>query len=875
MLHTKLNRPTLSKNLLRRPQLIEKLDKNSHLPLILIVAPAGYGKSILVSQWVEKKSCKCCWLSLEKSMSESSTFLTYFTEMLERCSANASSKLKRLNLEYHILSWEAIIHIIINELNKLKEPSKLVLDDYHLIDNPDIHKLIDAIISENIKNLQLVIITRKDPPLQLRELRLYQKILELRMRDLRFEAHEITQFLVIGDHPRLNESEIKMLFHKTEGWILAIRMELLAKSYPHVEGKKGGAEINENNLDRLMDQISQNIDPTFFRQMQLCALCDEFNADLIDSICAYAFPDSCKAGVFLSKLKDLNFFLIPTESEGTWFRFHHLVGGILKRHLKKSEPNSIIPLYNHISAWFYAKGLVDEAIHYAIKAENYALACEQITMQRASILDQGQWWVLQRWLDKIPRQIRNTNVDILLMELLVCEETWGPEDFSSILDALKSVGIENSSDENISLYLFHLGYFLTFFKPDPKKAVELLERSEALRYDESYMFGGRRELILACSRQMLGSAVLALQSLEEIQEKFDTSAKIHVRSIHGKVLVHLLSGNFESANNDIKKLLFLVQGSDLHYAKGWGSYFQGNVAFQSYNEYEVMHALKEALAFEGMFNYRVYFDALAGLILISSLKKDEKSTASFLEQMSQLATNLKDKKFELYYESVRARVNWHRMEGHKELDWAQRDWVKQPVAAYFFLIDVPDFTKLRIIASYGSVIQVKELINVLTQLETALNKIHNCYHILDIKFLKIIALFRLGSKKQAEALFEKTLLLVEKNEMTRPLLEMHLAMPSVFNGIKISENAQRLLTRFGFNTLKVEKSIHTKSDELSIREQQVVGLIAKGLRNKEIADQLHISMSTVKSHLTNIFRKLDVSNRTSMLNKVRNLNILF
>ncbi len=370
---------------------------------------------------------------------------------------------------------------------------------------------------------------------------------------------------------------------------------------------------------------------------------------------------------------------------------------------------------------------------------------------------------------------------------------------------------------------------------------------------------------------------LALKSLEDIQEKFERSSKMYVRSIHGKVLVHLLSGNFGSANNDSKKLQFLVQDSDFLYEKGWCSYFRGNVAFQSYNEFEVIHALKEALAFEGVFNYRVYFDALAGLILFSSLNGDEDATDAFLMEMYEAAAKLKDTKFQLYYRSIRARINWHRGLGNKEVAWAQTDWVKQIPASYFFLIDVPELTKIRIMISHGSVIQVEEALNVLEEVETFLNNIYNKYHTIDIEFLKAMALLRLGREEDSEVSLNKALILAEKNDMIRTVIEAHRVMPSLFNHIEKSSNtSHRVLTRITLKSIEIEspRVSVSKIEELSIREKEVIQLIAEGLRNKEIADQLNISTITVKSHLTNIYRKLDVPNRTSMLRKVREREIL-
>lgn len=404
-----------------------------------------------------------------------------------------------------------------------------------------------------------------------------------------------------------------------------------------------------------------------------------------------------------------------------------------------------------------------------------------------------------------------------------------------------------------------------------KKAAESLERSISLYRDESYMLGGRSELILACSKQMQGLTILALKSLEDFQEKSEPFSKTHIRAVHGKVFIHILSGNFESAINEAKRLQFLVQDTGLQSLEGWSFYFQGNVAFQCYNEPEAMSELKEAVEFKGLFNLRAYFDALAGLIILSSLKGNEKATESFLLEMSQMAINMIDPKFQNYFDSVKARLSWHHGQGEKELDWALQDWVKVRTGNYLFLIDVPELTKLRIIVSHGSIQLVTEAIEVIETLETSLNEIYNKYHIVDIALLKAIAEYRIGNAESAEKFLEKALLLAESAEISRPIFEVYQVMPELFNLANTSSKSFKSLVRLGLikSTAKNNpENLNLK--ELTIREQEIVKLIAIGLRNKEIADQLHISTVTVKSHLTNIYRKLDVFNRTSMLRIIQN-----
>jgi len=654
-------------------------------------------------------------------------------------------------------------------------------------------------------------------------------------------------------------------------------MIILATSLPSAENKNVGPEFLTNDLDRLMSLISENLELNFFRQMQLCAHCDQFNADLIDSICDFVSHDSCSGDTFLSKLKELNFFLIPTSSEGNWHRFHHLFGDILKRQLKITEPEIITPLYHHISTWYSGKGLIDEAIKYAIKAENFEMACDLIGEYRMSYIEEGQWWVVQRWLESIPLNVRHNNVDLLLTELLVCEETWNLDDFSSILDTLESIGIENSTSMNHSRYLFHRGYFLTYVKQDPKKAVEYLERSKALWHDLSGMFGGRRELILATSRQMLGQEALALKALDDIQEEFEHTSKMHLRALHAKLFVYLLSGNFTSASNEATNFLFLVQNLNFQFVRPWSWYFHGNINFQSFERSNVVESLEQTLTFWGKLNYRVYFDALAGLILFKSLDGDNEAAGKLIIEMKEKVEKLKDTRFIIYYKSIKARADLLNGKGEQALAWAQTNWVKQDPPSYFFLMDVPDLTKIRIIVSHGSVFQVEEALIVLSEVKTSLTSFHNDYHVIDLELLQAMAMHRIGRKKDAKESFEKALLLAEKKDTIRPVIEAFQVMPSLFrSAMDANISAHRILSRISLNGLDTIEPLVSSitEDSLSIREEEIVRLIADGLRSKEIADSLNISILTVKSHLTNIYRKLEVPNRTSMIKKARNRQII-
>ncbi len=873
MWYTKLNTPALTSDLIPRPHLSKKLGLKSTVPLILVSAPAGYGKSVLVSQWLKEIECPHAWISLDQSMNDTVTFLNYLGESLKNNSSCESEVFIGLAKKYNFFSWEAIIEIIINSANKLEQKTRLILDDYHLISNQEIHKLVQVMISEEVRNLQVIIISRWDPPLQLQELRLYNKILEIRMSDLRFEKEELTEILTLDRHISLKNDQIKRLLKRSEGWILAIRMILLAKSFPTEGNKKNDLDIMSKDLDQLISYISESLDPSFFRQMQLCALCDQFNAVLIDSICDFAFEGTFKGEVFLAKLKELNFFIIPTSEDGKWYRFHHLFREILIRHLKKSDSNRIIPLYLHLSSWFSAQGHIYDALQYAIKGKDFELASSLIFEHKAGVLDKGEWWEIKRWIEFIPKDMRKKNVDVLLIELIIAEETYAFNEVYYILGILESLDIENTEPESYSRYLYHLGYYLTFLNPNPEKALEALERSKVLYKDESVLFGARRELILAINWQMLGKSAVAIGMLDDIDKSYNYASIMRLRSLHARVFVYMLSGEFSLALAASEKFHFMTNQVKLNFLVLNSYYLIGNTAFQILNKNKTQLAFKEVLGHEGILNYRLFFDALAGSAILNVLNDDNKTVESILNMMNRMVLRMKNPMFQLYERSVRARVHLIKGQGHKELNWAQTDWVEQSSEKYAFLIDVPALTKIRILVNHGSIYQVKEALNILAEVEAFLDKLHNRYHTIDIEFLKAMALFRLGNTASAKESLEKALLLAEKSGSIRPVLEAHKVMPTIFFILDHS-TPYRILTRINFDLANQKSPVQSLSDfdELSLREHELIRLVAKGLINKQIAEQLHISTLTVKKHLSNIYNKLEVRNRTSMLNKILSHN---
>ena len=186
-----------------------------------------------------------------------------------------------------------------------------------------------------------------------------------------------------------------------------------------------------------------------------------------------------------------------------------------------------------------------------------------------------------------------------------------------------------------------------------------------------------------------------------------------------------------------------------------------------------------------------------------------------------MASKLKDLKYKIYYQSIRARVSLQGGQGEKELAWAQTDWTKQSPASYFFLIDVPDLTKIRIMVSHGTDLQAAEALCVLADVEAFLDSIHNKYHRIDIELLKAMALLRIGRKELATESLKKALLSAEKENRIMPVMEAYRVMPSLFDLVIQDRNFRRLLSRIGLTSSNngLAPVSYSKSDELSLREK--------------------------------------------------------
>ena len=238
MLFTKLHRPPLSLEHVFRFRLIDELNKNMYKPFSLVCAPAGYGKSMLVSSWLEEYKHPSAWLSLSDDENDYRTFIIYLVASIQKIFPGKLKKTEALVNAPELPSNKLIAHSLINELDQIQENYIIVLDDYHLIHNEAIHQLIDELLRYPPENLHLCMLTRRDPPIRIQNLRVHTRMIEIRMGELTFTEEEVIGLFYKLHGIKLQRSLAASLKKKTEGWITALQLiSLASKNKPNIENE--------------------------------------------------------------------------------------------------------------------------------------------------------------------------------------------------------------------------------------------------------------------------------------------------------------------------------------------------------------------------------------------------------------------------------------------------------------------------------------------------------------------------------------------------------------------------------------------------------------------------------------------------------------
>ena len=884
ILATKIYIPSSRSNIVLRPRLIDRLNKGlQHTSSVtLISAPAGFGKTTLVSEWIADCERPAAWLSLDEGDNDPTRFLAYLVAALQTIAGNiGEGVLAALHAsQLQPPPIESVLTELLNEITTIPANFILVLDDYHVIDSKPIDHAVTFLLEHQPPQVHLVIITREDPDLPLARLRAQGKMTELRALDLRFTTSEGAEFLNRIMGLNLVAEDIAALETRTEGWIAGLQLAAIS-----MQGHQDAASFIQSFtgshhfvMDYLVEEVLQQQSESVQMFLIKTSILDRLCGPLCDAV---LLDSSAPGQETLEYLERANLFIIPLDNERRWYRYHHLFADLLRQRLHQSfgstagsTESRVYELHIHASQWFEDNDLVMEAFRHAAAAKDIERAERLIDGKGIPLHFSGGVTPILGWLESLPPAVMNARPSLWWRHaamLLINGQTIGvAEKLQSAETALSVIWQGAEPDEKTRGLIGQIAaatatLALTRYDIDTMIA----QSHRALEYLHPGNLFTR-----ATANWTLGYAYLLRG--ERVEARLALTESISLSQAAGAVFSLILAtiglGNVQEVDNELHQAAETYQrvlqwvGDKPQQIIGEAHLGLARVLYE-WNDLEAAQqhgeqSLQLAKQYE-----RVIDRFLISEVFLARLKLaqgDVESAASILAQADQ---------------SARQQNFVHRI---PEIAAVQVLTLirqgNQAAAAH-----LAQTHKLPISQAHVHLAQEKpsDALAVLDSWDKHVDAMGWKDERLKVLLLQAVSHQALGKDEKALHLLSSAMELAEPGGFIRIFVDLGAPMARLLSKMKgddarMQEYVHKLLAAFNQQQDTLASSFIQQPlvEPLSQREMEVLQLIAQGLSNDEIGKRLFLALDTVKGHNRRIYDKLQVQRRTEAVARARQLGLL-
>lgn len=891
---TKFYRPPVTADYIHRDPLYSKLEHAVELPLTIVSAPAGYGKSTLISHLLESSSSfinsTSTWLSLDESDSDLRIFLHYFVTALRMISADACAQTLSLVNSESLPPLPIIATQLSNDLDELSERLILVLDDYHRLSNNDINTILDKLLEHPPQNLHLIIISRRDPALALASLRAQHLLSEIRVRDLKFSSEDTLALLAQTINHPLQVSNIQRLQDSTEGWPVGIRLAALALEHQNnVVAYLNQFSPKASSLQEYLITEVLSVQPTEVQNHLLnLSILDRFNVSLCEAICNNKVSAKKRADNgqnFIKILEQSGLFCIALDGQDEWFRFHHMFADLLRKQLEercgKEEKSR---LHRIVSHWFEKNNYIEEAIHHSLEADDMEAAIEILGSARQALMNKDQWHRLERWLNLFPHKIVQQYTHLILLRCWLDLYHWYRLDYlvtdleqAEVL--LKNSNLKTHKLDPLKAEVAAIRSNLAYWILKPSDGITLAE--QVLHDSPDAHECVRSTALLGWSplHQMLGELKQGERVLwNHMEDGRFNSPNSRARLIQSLCLSYWPEADTRKLYKAASSLLELSIKHELPWSQSFARYFLGLIHYER-NE------LNEAVAQFEIIVGDPYHFPIQNWVHCSFLQSLSYQALGQFQQAQTIADSILQLTFERgntmfidLAEAFQARLDLHQGRIAQASQWSQSFQMPAPHALQRLFN--AEQTYICVLMAENTPQSRKTVAKHLDSFHTLLNQIHHPRLLIDILGLKALLADSEGDSDTAVTLLHEAVALGQASQLIRPLADLGTRLIKLLNRLDMNQEGLQyigmILSALGESTEKLTSPTKNQAliEALSHRELEVLKLFAKNLSNNAIAEQLFISTGTVKRHAHNIYTKLSVSSRHDAVSKAMGLGIL-
>ena len=894
LLTTKLYIPPVRPEVVPRPRLLERLNAGLDRKLTLVSAPAGYGKTTLISAWLHTADVPFAWLSLDEGDNDPVRFFTYLIAALQGID---------VEIGHSVQGWletpqppviEELAATLINDIAAVPGSFVLVLDDHHVITERAIHESISFLLERQPPQMHLVIATRHDPPVPLARLRARGELVEMRQGDLCFTAEEAAVFLNQSLGLDLSASEVALLGEHTEGWIAGLQLAGLsmqgrdAESVARFIGEFSGRHhfILDYLTDEVLKRQTEPVQDFLLRTSILARMCGPL-CDAVVGQDAGTDGVECRDGqAMLEELQQANLFVVPLDDERKWYRYHHLFAQLLRARLDEMRPGLAANLNRRAATWHEENGLGFGAVQHALATGDHALAAAVIerTILKLDIWSSTEITTVLGWMKALPDDVVRTRpwLRLFIARTLYVSGQWETTD--QMLQDLEDWLYDNPETPEAQRLLAlvvadRAGYALVRGKV--RKGKELVRRMLARASQDEVLIDVRAAAMLGMAHVRAGEAV-------EAQRAFSQAVDAALAGAHGLCDCASSSaiwprpttsrGSCESAGGPASGRLRPVPSTGSATRRPVSRGCCRARSSTSGMTWKPRNAACRRVwtSCGGVGSARISATCMPRWPRPGRLGATMRAPASTIERAVQTAQSASIPRLVIQALAYQARIWLAQGELVLARRWA-RDY--RQIGATEYIREFEDCTLARVLLADD---QPGEALALLEGMVPSAEAGGRSGPLIEILALRALARQALGEESAALDDLARALDLAEPERYVRTFVDMGepmavLLRQAATRGISpayASQPAGGIWRRGGPGLTPAPTRTQPLVEPLSDRELEVLHLLAEGLSNPEIGQRLFISLPTVKSHTRNIYGKLGVHSRKQAVVQARALGIL-